>query len=174
MRIRMDALGRGIGLVLGLAIALLAILAWRLPPGEGSLGADLVMVSGPIGELAVEPAGPFFSAVHMRPGPEADAASAELELLNKTARTLSLQMRVLPSDDDLNDVAWVAVSDGGRDLYRGPLGGLTSWTDRRVSLATGARTTLGFRAWIPDGTGPGYEGRIATVTVEFLPTVVDA
>jgi len=49
MKIRADAVLRGIGLLLGFALAGVVVLSSRIPPGTGFLGADLIVASGPTG-----------------------------------------------------------------------------------------------------------------------------
>jgi hypothetical protein len=162
-----DRWTRGAGLLIGLAIAFIAISAWRLPPGDGTLGADLVLVTGSSGELSVDPAGPFHSAIHMMPSDGSDAPVGELEIFNKTARTLRIRAVAVPSEADLDDLAWLEIASRGHELFRGPLGALADGSDGTVTLASGETASLTFRTWIPEDVGAAAEGRIATVTIAF-------
>jgi len=169
-----DGWARGIGLLLGLSLALAAAVTWRIPGGTGTLGADLVLSSGPTGELGVSPAGPFVSATGLRPGPEADAPSGTIRVSNQTGTTLGIRMRGLPSGQDLDRLLWVRIDADGSELFRGPVGDLRSWTERAFTLASGERTTISVRTWLPPQVSSGYEGRIETVDLEFRSTPTGA
>ena len=43
------------------------VLSSRIPPGTGTLGADVILASSPTGELGVSPVGPFLSATNLSP-----------------------------------------------------------------------------------------------------------
>ena len=107
MKVRGDMAVRGAALFLGLAIAFSAVVAWRVPPGEGVLGADVVLAAMPTGELAVDPTGPFLSAAALQPGPEAGAATEELALTNITAVPQVVRFHAVPAGKDLQDLLWI-------------------------------------------------------------------
>lgn len=172
MRDRGDTWARGIGLLLGLSLALAAVMAWRIPQGTGTLGADLIVASHPTGELDVTPSGPFVSATGLRPGGESDAPSGTLRVRNQTGVTLGVRMRGLPSSKDLDGLLWIEIEAAGSPLFRGTVGDLRSWTDRAFTLDSGERTTISVRTWLPDTVTADYEGRIETLDLEFRATPV--
>ena len=163
---------RGIGFVAGLTIALAAVLAWRVPSGSGSLGTDLIVATGPTGELVVSKTGPFISATGLRPGAEADAQSGSLRVENQTAVTLSIQVQAVPSTTDLDPLLWMAIYVGGKELYRGPIEALREGTPDAFTLASTDKATIDVRTWLPSFVTSGYEGRIANVDLTFISTAV--
>ncbi len=161
---------RGIGLLLGLLVAAIAVAAWQIPRGSGTLGTDLIVSSAPTGELGVTPEGPIIRATGLAPGQEADAPAGTLRVQNQTGSTVYVQLRGLPSGTDLDGLLWFRIDSGDLSLFRGPVRELRSWTDRAITLVPGEQTTLSVRAWLPASVRDGYEGRIQTVDLELLAT----
>jgi hypothetical protein len=157
---------RGLGFLAGIAIASLAVLGWRLPPGSGTLGADLVVATAPTGELAVSTTGPIITASGMRPGPADGAPSAQVELSNRTAALLDVTVVARASTHELDDLLWVQLEGDGEGLFRGPLSELLRGAPP-FRLASGERTTLEVRTWLPGSVSAGYQGRVVTVDLSF-------
>jgi hypothetical protein len=162
---RSESVARWVGLAVGLAIALSAIVAWRIPGGTGVLGADITLAVNPTGELGVSPTGSFLQASHLQPG--LPPKQGTFDIRNQTGRTLSVRVRVTPSDPGLDDVAWVEVAVDGGSIYRGTLGGLRSWSASVVTLPSGDQQTVSFQTWLPASVDRGYQGAIEVVTVEL-------
>jgi len=160
---------RGIGFLAGLSIAIAAVVAWRIPPGTGTLGTDLTIAVVPTGELDVSAPGPFVTGTGLRPGTESDAPSGSVKVRNETGSTLSFRVKVVPSIADLDRLLWIEVEAGGAQLFRGPLGDLREASERTFRLASGQKTTIGVRAWLPASVTSGYEGRIESVDLTFVP-----
>jgi hypothetical protein len=66
---------RAVGFFLGIASVAMALVAWRVPPGDGTLGTDITFFSVENGNLAVSPAGTFAQ----KRGLEAGDALFEME-----------------------------------------------------------------------------------------------
>jgi len=160
---------RGIGFLTGLVIATTAIIAWRIPPGNGTLGTDLLVAAVPSGEVQVSAPGPFVSGTAMRPGPESDGPSGSVEVRNITGQTLPIGVKVTVNISDLDSLLWVDLKAGGHRLYRGPVGGLTHGDVPTFTLRSGRSTTIDIRAWLPPSVESGYEGRIANLDLTFEP-----
>jgi hypothetical protein len=160
---------RGIGFLTGLALATAAIIAWRIPPGNGTLGTDLLVAAVPSGEIQVSTPGPFASGTGVRPGPESNGPSGSVEVRNITGQTLPIGVKVTVSISDLDSLLWVDLEAGGRRLYRGPIGELTHGDVPTFTLKSGRSTTIDVRAWLPTSVASGFEGRIANVDLAFEP-----
>lgn len=152
------------GLALGLTAVVLAVAGWRLPLGDGRLGADLFFSAGPTGELEVTPAGPFLRATTMRQGGQ---ARGSLSVRNQTGSLLAVRVRGLPDRPDLDGLLHVEVWSGQTRLFSGLLGRLRKWSPGALSLASGGRATLQFVASLPAGSEAGYQGRIVSVPFEL-------
>jgi hypothetical protein len=158
------------GLALGLVVAGLLVAGWRLPPGAGTLGADVGISLVPTGELALAPSGHILSAAGLVPGPETSARRGAVTVRNQTGSTLDVSLRALPSTGALDDLLHVAVVAGVTRLYAGPLHGLRNWSRRGFTVRRGERTRLAMAVWIPGGAGDDYRGRTEDLTVELRPT----
>ena len=62
---------------------------------------------------------------------------------------------------------WVSVATDEQRLFRGPIGDLRSWTAGYLTLPSGERIELSIRTWLPPSSPGGWEGRVATVNLEF-------
>ncbi len=166
MESRCERWARRAGFVLGLSLVGLALLAWRIPPGSGTLGgADLIFSSGPTGELAVSPAGPFVTATGMKPSGR--AAKGRLEVTNQTGGRVAVRVRALPDAHDLDELLQVEITAGPDTVFRGRLGELRRWTAKPLRLASGEARSLEFRVWLPAGIRRGYEARVDSVPLEL-------
>lgn len=160
---------RGVGFLLGLSVAMAAVLAWRVPAGSGSLGTDLAVVALPTGELQLSTTGPVVIASGMHPGV---AATGSVDVRNHSGSELRIRVAAEPSIRDLDDLLWVEIDGDGRDLFRGTVGELREGASRGFSLQPGETTTLGIRGWLPTSVESGYQGRIIDIGIVFVPEVV--
>lgn len=163
-------IARWSGLSAGLAVVVVALYAWRVPPSPGPLpGASVMFIAGPTGELEVSPTGRFLAGTDLRPAGR--VITGTLSIRNQTGTKLDVQLRALPNLDDLDHLLQVEVSGSEGVLFRGDLGGLRTWTDP-LTLRRGRGQSLSFRAWMVPRAPSGYEGDDASVTMEFLSTPV--
>jgi hypothetical protein len=162
---------RRAGFLCGLALVAVALLAWRIPPGEGRLvGADLIFSSGQTGELAVSPAGPFLTLTSF--GPASGIASGEFQVVNRTGRRLAVHVRAEPDSEDLDRLLRVRLSAGSSGVARGELGRLRAWSTRPFVLGSGERRRVELEAWFPRSLNRGYVGTIETVSLQLQAQVV--
>ena len=153
------------GLVTGVAIAAAGVTSWKVTGGTGILGADIWVISSPVGELELSPAGPFVSGSALEPGGR--AVEGDLKVRNQTGSELSVRLRALPSLRDLDDVLMIRVELEGDALFVGRLGDLRSWSDRAFRLARGERRAVRVQTWLPPDVTDGYQGRIADISLEL-------
>lgn len=172
MKVRGDMAVRSAAFALGLLVAFGAVIAWRMPPGEGVLGADVIVAAANTGEVHVDPVGPFVSATGLQPGERADAPTEELALTNITALPQVVRVRALPTGEDLDEVLWVSIVSGDRELFDGPLGELRAGSPDGVTIASGQTRSLDVSVWIPDHAGEDFRGRIESIDLEVLPEAV--
>ncbi|MEX2274933.1 MAG: hypothetical protein WEA10_05140 [Actinomycetota bacterium] len=169
MKVRGDMAVRGAALFLGLSIAFSAVVAWRVPPGEGILGTDVIVAAMPTGELAVDPSGPFLSAAALQPGPESGAPREDLAITNITALTQVVQFRAVPAGKDLQELLWIRIDAGATQIFRGTLGELAQTSDRGVTIGSGKTRILEVRTWLPPDIDEGFRGRIDQINLELVP-----
>jgi hypothetical protein len=169
MKSKGDTVLRALGLILGLAAATSLVLSSRIPPGTGTLGADVILASSPTGELGVSPVGPFLSATNLSPG-DHDVPAGDLQVTNQTGTALDVQVRGVPSTPDMDAVLHVHVAAGDRTLFDGMLGEFRSWSGTGFTLASGDTGDVVVSTWLDPAGGQSWSGRVATVAVEFRST----
>jgi hypothetical protein len=172
MKVRGGIVVRGAAFALGLAVAFGAVVAWRVPPGQGVLGADVIVAAANTGEIHADPVGPFLSATALQPGPRADAATEELALTNITAVPQVARIRALPTSRDLDEALWISIAAGDREVFRGPLGELRTPSADGVTIASGQTRTLEVAVWIPTGADEDFRGRIESIDLDVVPEEV--
>lgn len=151
----------------GIVLVAIALAAWRVPAASGPLGAELRVSAVPAGELTVSRIDPFLVETGLRPTGRAPRAAHTLTLRNVAGRPLGFRMRSVPSGRGLDGVLRIEARVGGHELYTGTLGGLRRWTRGVFSLASGERSPLAVKAWLPSSAARGSEGMIEDVSLEF-------
>lgn len=160
---------RGIGFILGVSLAVTAVVGWRLPRGTGRLGADVAIAFLQTGELQLSDTTPLITSSGLQPGA---TANGTVEVHNSSPVRLSVSIVAQPSITDLDSLLWVEITAAGRRIFHGPLGDLREGSDRFTISPTQTRT-LGVRAWLPTTVDGGFEGRIDEINLTFGQKVVE-
>ena len=156
------------GFLAGLALAALALTAWRVPAGARRLGADLQLSASPSGELAVAPSGVFVATTNLEPdNVGGGAVEGRLKVKNQTGTTLNVKPHALPSTADLDRLVELTLDVDGVELYRGPLGELRGGPHRPARLVPGQSAILVARAQLRPATGEDHRGRSADVPFQL-------
>ncbi len=150
-----------LGIALGIGLAAVALLSWRVPGGEHTLGADVRFEALQTGTVGVAPLHTFASTSSLLPG---RTVSGDVSLRNQTGVPLALRLHALPSTRDLDSLLVVQVSGGGRNLYSGTLGRLRSAGSGPLRLGSGQSTRIRVKASLPASVRSGFEGRIVDVS----------
>jgi hypothetical protein len=149
----------------GLAVAAVAVAGWRVPT-HSTPGASLKVVAVGTSELQASPAHPFAITSDLKPGASRSAVG-RVTLHNTMAQPLAVRIHTLPSVTDLDRLLRVRASGAGKQVFRGSLGDLRSWTRRQFVVPGHGRTVLETRFWLPKSVRRGFQNRVATVTIEF-------
>ncbi len=160
-----EHLERWLAYLVGLALAAATVVGTRLADVPAPPGADVTFVANPSAELEVRPTGPVLAVPNLRPGAAA-ARNSTLDLRNQTGTPGTVRLRALPSTRELDRPLSIRLSADGRMLYDGRLDGLRSWTAVPLRLGPGVTATLKLAVSIPRS-ARGWQGRMATVSVEF-------
>ena len=163
---RIESHVRRAGVAVGIALVAVVVLAFRVPDGTGTLGADVIFAVSPTGELGVSRPGPFMSATGLKPG---GAFAGEFDVANQTGKRLAVRLRALPDSPDLDRLLVVDVTAGGARIYHGRLGGLRAKT-RAFQIASGRKRELRVKASLPVGLSKSYAGRIESIALELSST----
>jgi hypothetical protein len=149
----------------GLAVAAIAVAGWRVP-AHSNPGASLQLVAVGTSELQSTPPHPFTISDDLKPGADRGAAG-RVSLHNTMEQPLAVHIRTLPSVTDLDKLLRVEASAAGKEVFRGRLSDLHSWSERAFVVPSHRETELRTRFWLPASVKRGYQNRDATVTIEF-------
>jgi hypothetical protein len=159
-----DRLVRPAGLLLGVLLAVAALIAWRVPGGEKTLGAAVNIEALQTGAIGVQPLHPFVNVPSLLPG---RAAGGKVALRNQTGVPMAVRLTALPSTRDLDSLLEVEVSSAGKNLYDGSLAGLRQLGTRPLRLASGESRALGVRVSLPAAARSGYQGRLLDISLQL-------
>jgi hypothetical protein len=153
---------RAAGLLAGMALAALLLLAVRVPDSSGVLGAGVRLSAVPPGDLRV-PSEPFLVARNLVSG--GSSARGRLRVRNISAGPLRVRLRLRPEEPLLDRGLNVRLMVGERTLAVGSLGSLRRWSDPAL---VGESEALALRAvaWVP-AAAEDYQGRSVDVPLEF-------
>jgi hypothetical protein len=107
---------RALALTAGVAVSVLALLAWRLPASERVLGTDVSFEAVKPGELRLEPRGRFGSGRDLRPG--GPPARATLTIGNHADQPLAVSVHARPGGDAASRALRVRISSQRFTLSR--------------------------------------------------------
>jgi hypothetical protein len=159
-----DRIARLLGILLGVCVAAAALISWRVPGGERTLGADVRIEALQTGEVGVAPLHPFATAPSLLPG---SSMAGDVTVRNQTGVRLALRLRALPSTRELDSLLAVRVSAGARTLYDGDLGGLRTAGSQPLALNAARSSRLHVSASLPAGLRSGFQGRIVDVSLQI-------
>lgn len=163
-KLSIDRLARLLGVLVGVSLAVVALISWRVPGGERTLGTDVRIEALQTGEIGVAPLHPFVSAPSLLPG---SSVAGDVTVRNQTGVPLALRLRALPSVRDLDQLLVVRVSAGSRTLYDGSLGGLRAGGSQPLALRAATAQRLHVSASLPTGVRTGFQGRIVDVSLRI-------
>ena len=163
---------RTAGIATGLALAVLLVLAFRVPASGQALGAGVRITAASPGELHVPaPAGgAFLAARGLMPGGR--SVRATLPVRNVTRGPVDVRLRARGGGHELDRALQVELRAGGRRLASGPLAELRRWS-RSLRVERGAERTVRARAWIAAG-AVGTTGRRAELDLELDARLAEA
>jgi hypothetical protein len=146
--------------LVGLAIVALALATWRVPPGDGVLGADVMLYAVQREGLDLSRGGPIAQARGLTDG---GTVEGEVVVRNPGATTVRVRLRAPADRSGLDRMLEVEARAGDVVIYRGRLRGLRRWTRKTFRLHAGESETVELRARLR-GAAPG---RFATLNLEF-------
>src|SRR4051812_36038514 len=142
------------GLAAGFMLAASLLYVLRVPPSDGSLGADVRLVALAPGELTVKPVDAFLTARNLKPG--GPAAEGRLRVRNITTGPVDVRVEALPSDRKLARLIHLELRSGGRVLADSSLAAVRNGSEP-MRIPLGKVGTLEARVWIPGSVKKGYQ-----------------
>jgi hypothetical protein len=164
---RSERLARWAGAVIGVAVVAGVIVAARIPAGQGSIGADVSVITIASGSVSLDHPGTVLQVNDMRPRtPGEHVSKGSFRVTNISDHRVRLHLHALPSTKTLNDVLHVRVRARRTLLLRGTVGALGGWSPRSLLLGPGRSAEVVVGAWLP-ASASAYQGAIDDVTIEF-------
>jgi hypothetical protein len=138
---------RVLALTAGLAVGVLALLAWRVPASQRVPGTDVEFRAAKPGELRLDPPGKFGSAHDVRPG--GPPARAALTVSNDADLPLAVTVSARAGQGEASRALRVRVSPS------------------RFALSRRGTRRVRVTARVPESAGPELRARLGTVKLEL-------
>lgn len=148
-----QSISRVSGLLLGLSLALLALVGARVPAGTGEVPAYASLKAEPSVQLGITPVGrELLSERRLAPG---ESVSGLVQVSNLTGASLLATPRFHTVRGEAPAALRVALLSGGRTLYSGSIAGFHP----SVRLGGGQARALRFRLSAPRAQADEIQGR---------------
>jgi hypothetical protein len=156
-------------LLLGAALAALAVGGWQVQGGIDVPPAEVTLVAAPSGELALTPPGGTATSGKLRASEPSDGLAHRTTVQNATGGPLLASLRARPATAELDRTLHVRVSAKGEILFDGMLGELREGTPGSVELASHESAEVTVLAWIaPAAAEELWRGRVADVELTYV------
>ena len=114
-------------LLLGAALAALAVAGWQVQGGIDTPPAEVTLAAAPSDELALTPPGGTATSRTLRASEPADGLEQRTTVQNATGGPLLVGLRAEPATAELDRTLLVRVSAGGEIVFDGSLGDLRAF-----------------------------------------------
>jgi hypothetical protein len=159
---RKDVWAGRAGLLIGLALAAVAVAGWTLPAGDRPEGVRVSLTAAPTGELEVAPPHRVLRSGPLHAG---DGLQGTVVITNLTGEARRAQVRTVAPSRELDHDVRVLATSKDRELLAGPLGSARAW-GRPVEIRSGAAIRVRVRLSVPPSAS-GYENRAADLRLEM-------
>jgi hypothetical protein len=159
--VNLPSIARLSGLLVGLSLALIALVGARVPAGTGEVPASASLKAEPSVQLEVTPVGrELLSERRIVPG---DSVSGLVQVSNLTGATLLTTPRFHSVRGEAPAALRVDLTAGGRSLYSGSIARFHP----SVRLGARAARNLRFRITAPRAHAREIEGRSFELTIRW-------
>ena len=156
--------------VVGLALAALVLLSWRVDGGTQAPPAEIELVTSSTGSIAVTPSGVTAERGRLRATSTGAGFTRAIGVTNATGAPLSVVVRLTPETSELDDAVAVRVAARGATLYPGRLGDLRRGS-APFALASHEQAVVHVETWIPESVpAAAWRARAVRVPVELATT----
>ncbi len=155
-------------LVLGLALAALAVAGWRVDGGITTPPAEVSFQVTASQTLAVTPTGETVSGTLRASDPDRGLED-RMTVRNATGGALAVRLQAQPATTDLDRALNLRVSARGQMVWEGPLGELRQGTPTPFVLASHETVDVTVLAWITEAIDDDtWRARTVPVRLSFL------
>lgn len=155
-------------LLLGVALAGLAVAGWQVDGGLTAPPAQVTLVTAASETLAITPATAEVDGA-LRASDSDTGVESELTVRNATGGAMAVRLTAEPTTPALDQALLVRVSAKGQTVWEGTLGALRGGTPDAFVLQSHETTDVTIRAWIPSTADPAqWHARSESVRLSFL------
>ena len=159
-----------LALVVGVVLAAIALVGWRVDGGLNPPPADVALLVAPSLDIAIATTTGSDEAVALRATDSELGVARAFEIRNATGGKLDLRLQAIPATGELDESLNVRVMTGGATLFEGSLGQLRAGTPA-FALESHETSDLQILAWIPStATDESWGGRSEQVKLEIVTT----
>jgi hypothetical protein len=155
-------------LLLGVALAGLAVAGWQVDGGPTAPPAHVSLVTTPSDTLAVTPAGKQLEGT-LRASDGSQGLASPMTVRNATGGAVAVRIKAEADSTALDEALLVRVSAKGQSVWEGPLGELRDGTPEAFVLQSHETTDVTVLTWIPENADEAdWHARAETVRLSFL------
>ena len=155
-------------LLLGVALAGLAVAGWQVDGGPTAPPAHVSLVTSPSETLAVSPTGKELEGP-LRASDGSPGLASPMTVRNATGGAVAVRVKAEADAAALDEALLVRVSAKGQSVWEGPLGELRDGTPEAFVLQSHETTDVTIFAWISENAdGADWRARAETVRLSFL------
>ena len=156
-------------LLLGAALAAVAVAGWQVQGGIDAPPAEVTLVAAPSQELALTPPGGTATTGNLRASEPNEGLEGRTTVQNATGGPLLVGLRAEPATSDLDRTLLLRVSAKDELVFDGTLGDLRAGTPGWFELASHESTEVTVRAWIaPAADEELWRGRVENVELVYV------
>jgi hypothetical protein len=155
---------RAAGVLLGAAAVAAVLASWAPSGAQPVAGTTVSLTVNRAATLDVAPAGAILTTSLMPGTPR----TASVRLRNIGDRPSQVRLRIEPATGDADPYLGFEIRADGRRVYRGPLGGLRTWTGTALHLRSGQAVELTIAVSLLDTLPAAAELPEQDLTIETL------
>lgn len=156
-------------LLLGAALAALAVAGWQVQGGIDTPPAEVTLVAAPSPDLALTPPGGTAATGELRASEPNDGLEQRTTVQNATGDPLLVGLRAEPATAELDRTLLLRVSAKGEIVFDGTLGDLRAGTPGSFELASHESTEVTVLAWIsPAVEDDLWRGRVQNIELTYV------
>ena len=155
-------------LLLGVALACLAIAGWQVDGGPTAPPAHVSLMTTPSETLAVTPTGEELKGT-LRASDGSQGLASPMTVRNATGGAVAVRITAEADSAALDETLLVRVSAKGQLVWEGRLGALRDGTPEPFVLQSHETADVTVFTWIPyEAAEADWQARAATVRLSFL------
>jgi hypothetical protein len=160
-----------IALAVGIGLAALAAVGWRVDGGVQTPPAQVTILTTPSQDLAVVEGSQAVETREIRATTAEEGIDRRLTVRNATGGTLAVGFRAETASKDLDEALRIRIQADGQTIFEGTVSELRAGSAESFQLLSHATASISVLAWIPLTVDEKtWKARGDQVRIEFLTT----